>query len=150
MPIRLKLVISGSAGHFCVQYSLGSVLSEAETKSAIDKYINTIHLEYKNWCNLKCLSWNFEFCIVSYVHRGCIYLIRNTVKTVILWNIISAVFFKNKSKTKFISYFFKAEFSASLLQSSVSHDHSDIILIWWFPAQETFLIIINTKNSLVA
>jgi len=29
----------------------------------------------------------------------------------------------------------KAEFSASLLQS---HDHSEITLIWWFDAQETF------------
>jgi len=29
---------------------------------------------------------------------------------------------------------------ASLLQSSVSHDPSEIILIWWFGAQETFLI----------
>jgi len=37
----------------------------------------------------------------------------------------------------------KAEFSASLLQSSVSHDPSEIILIWWFDAQETFMIIIN-------
>jgi len=41
----------------------------------------------------------------------------------------------------------KAEFSASLLQSSVSHDPSEIILIWWFAAQETFLIIINVKNN---
>ncbi len=31
----------------------------------------------------------------------------------------------------------KAEFSASLLQSSVSHDPSEIILIWWFAAHET-------------
>ncbi len=31
--------------------------------------------------------------------------------------------------------------SASLLQSSVSHDPSEIILICWFAAQETFLII---------
>jgi len=30
----------------------------------------------------------------------------------------------------------KAEFSLSLLQSSVSHDPSEIILIWWFDAQE--------------
>ncbi len=30
----------------------------------------------------------------------------------------------------------KAEFSASLLQSSVSHDPSEIILICWFAAQE--------------
>ncbi len=35
----------------------------------------------------------------------------------------------------------KAEFSASLLQSSVSHDTSEIILIYWFSAQETFLIV---------
>ncbi len=41
----------------------------------------------------------------------------------------------------------KAVFSASLLQSSVSHDPSEIILIYWFPAQETFLIIINVENS---
>jgi len=41
----------------------------------------------------------------------------------------------------------KAEFSVSLLQSTVSHDPSVIILIWWFDAQETFIIIINVKNS---
>ncbi len=40
----------------------------------------------------------------------------------------------------------KAEFSSSLLQSSVSHDPPKIILICWFDAQETFLIIINTEN----
>jgi len=34
---------------------------------------------------------------------------------------------------------YKAEFSASLLQSSVSHDHSEII---------SFLNIINVENSL--
>ncbi len=43
----------------------------------------------------------------------------------------------------------KAEFSASLLQSSVSHDPSEIILICWYP-QETFHIIINVKNSCAA
>ncbi len=32
----------------------------------------------------------------------------------------------------------KAEFSASLLQSSVSHDPSEIILISWFDAQENY------------
>jgi len=41
----------------------------------------------------------------------------------------------------------KAVFSASLLQSSVSHDPSEIILICCFDAQETFLIIINVENS---
>jgi len=41
----------------------------------------------------------------------------------------------------------KAVFPASFLQSSVSHDPSEIILIRWFDAQETFLIIINVENS---
>ncbi len=36
----------------------------------------------------------------------------------------------------------KSEFSASLLQSSVSHDPSEIILICWLAVQETFIIII--------
>ncbi len=35
----------------------------------------------------------------------------------------------------------KAEFSASLLQSSVSHDPSEIILICWFTAQLLAIII---------
>ncbi len=37
----------------------------------------------------------------------------------------------------------KAEFSASLLQSSVSHDPSENILIFWFVAQETLLIMLR-------
>ncbi len=45
----------------------------------------------------------------------------------------------------------KVECSASLLQSSVSHDPSEIILISWFAAQETFIfliiIIISVENS---
>ncbi len=35
-------------------------------------------------------------------------------------------------------------------QSSVSHNPSEIILICWFAAQETFLIIINAENSWAA
>ncbi len=34
----------------------------------------------------------------------------------------------------------KEEFSASLLQSSLSHDPAEIILICWFAAQEFFYI----------
>ncbi len=41
----------------------------------------------------------------------------------------------------------KAVFSASLLQSSVSQDPSEIILICWFTVQQTFIIIINVKNG---
>ncbi len=44
----------------------------------------------------------------------------------------------------------KAEFSASLLQSSVSHDPSEIILISWFYAQETFIIIFCAENSFIS
>ncbi len=44
----------------------------------------------------------------------------------------------------------EAEFSASLLQSSVSHDPSEIILICWFAAQYTFLVIIDVENSSAA
>ncbi len=53
------------------------------------------------------------------------------------------------SKMYFISVI-KAEFSASLLQSSVSHDPSEIILICWFAAQKTFLFIISVENSCAA
>ncbi len=38
----------------------------------------------------------------------------------------------------------------SLLQSSVWHDPSEIILIVYFGAQETFPIIINAENSFAA
>ncbi len=41
----------------------------------------------------------------------------------------------------------KAAFPASLLQSSVSRDSSEIIIICRFSAQETFLIISNVENS---
>ncbi len=46
--------------------------------------------------------------------------------------------------------FLCTKFSASLLQSSVSHDPSEIILIYWFTTQETFLIITNVENSYAA
>ncbi len=36
---------------------------------------------------------------------------------------------------------------SSFLQSSVSHDLHQIIVICWFAAQETFLIIFNVENS---
>ncbi len=44
----------------------------------------------------------------------------------------------------------KAEFSASLLRSLVSHNPSEIILICWLAAEETYLIIMNMKNSCAA
>ncbi len=47
------------------------------------------------------------------------------------------------------SIYREPEFSASLLQSSVSHDPSQIILICWFAAQGTFVIIITLWYSLM-
>ncbi len=38
----------------------------------------------------------------------------------------------------------KAELSASLHLSSVSHDPSEIIIICWFAAQETVIIVENS------
>jgi len=35
-------------------------------------------------------------------------------------------------------------------ECSVSHDRSEIILICWFAAQDTFLLIINVENSCAA
>ncbi len=41
----------------------------------------------------------------------------------------------------------KLNFQQPLLQASVSHDPSEIILTCWFDAQETFLIIMLKTNS---
>ncbi len=46
----------------------------------------------------------------------------------------------------FIHVIGKPEFSASLLQSSGSHDPSEIIVIYWFSDQETFLIVNSFKT----
>ncbi len=44
----------------------------------------------------------------------------------------------------------KSAISASLLQSSVSHDPSEISLIYWLAAQEKILVIITVENCCVA
>ncbi len=54
------------------------------------------------------------------------------------------VFYLNIFKNVIYSCDFKAEFSASLLQW---HDPSEIILILWFAAQKTFIIIIMLKTA---
>ncbi len=57
------------------------------------------------------------------------------------------VFYINVFKKCNLFLWCKAEFSASLLQSSVSHDPSEIILKFWFAAQEALLIIKTEKNN---
>jgi len=63
--------------------------------------------------------------------------------------------FKNSNDNEILQFNFKSfsivihscQFPASLPQSSVSHDPSEIILIWWFVAKETFIVInINVKT----
>ncbi len=40
-------------------------------------------------------------------------------------------------------------FQQPLLQSSMQHYPSEFILICWFGAQETFIIIINVENGII-
>ncbi len=57
------------------------------------------------------------------------------------------VFYLNIYREVIYSCDGKAEFSASFLQSSVSHDSSEIILIFWFASEEKFMIIMKTANQ---
>ncbi len=88
---------------------------------------------------------------ISSAQQGCIYLINNIVKNC---NIVKYYSLKELFSIYIVKYnwflWCKAEFSASLLQSTVSHDPSEIILICWFAAQGTFLIIINGENNCAA
>ncbi len=78
---------------------------------------------------------------VSYANQSCIYLIKNTVQTAILWNIIKNIFYLNI----FENAVYSCEFSAALLKFSVSHDQK---LICWFDDQEfSFFIIINSWTT---
>ncbi len=58
------------------------------------------------------------------------------VETVIFWNIIAI-----------LNNHFLFLYILTLLQFSVSHDLSEIILICWFAAQDTFLNINNVENN---
>ncbi len=84
---------------------------------------------------------------VSYAHQG-IYLIKysknsNSVKC---YNN-----FKQLFTYYYIVYTFRKvmHFATPMLNNSlVSHNSSEIIIIWCFCAEETFLIIINVKNCI--
>ncbi len=101
-----------------------------------------------------CYNVSMFFKEVSYAHPGCTYLIKNTVKTVILWHFITI------SNNCFLFYFIlkcnvilwcKAQFSAAITPVfSVTwyfRNHSNMLI----GARQSFLIIvINVKNSLMA
>ncbi len=67
-----------------------------------------------------------------------LYLIKYTIENIVK---ITIFYFNIHLKNVIYSCDGKAEFSASLLQSSVSHNPSEIILIYWFDAQETFFLL---------
>ncbi len=111
----------------------------AQDLNLVVKIIQWSMCTYENrnmwFCNTLPLKFDKK---ISYAHKECFYLIKNTLETVILWIILMI-----KNETKFCLIIFsnviyscddKAEYSTSLLQSSESHDPSEIILIW-FAAQ---------------
>jgi len=65
---------------------------------------------------------------VSYVHHVCIYLIKNTVKTVMLWCEILLQF-------KRMALYFK------ILYSVIQCDPSEIMLIWFWFMLETVVLL---------
>ncbi len=81
---------------------------------------------------------------VSYAHWGCIYLIKNTVKSEILQWLFSIglhVIFQCINRMAMLNL------QQQLLQPSESHVPLIFNLICWFGAQNLFLIIINVGNS---
>ncbi len=73
----------------------------------------------------------------------------NNVKILLLYKYI---YFRYNYRYKYIFLLTSQRwfFHQPLLQSSASHDPSEIILKCWFSAQETFLIFVNRKNICAA
>ncbi len=134
-------------------------------------HINKVHLNTFLWTflfssehwNMTCISWVYKnaqyhskvwgwqdfFCVfeISYDQQGWIKFLKDTVKTVV---------FKKKYYCN-LTYTFsdlkcdlflwvQSLISSSQYWFSVSHDSLDIV-ICWFSAQETFLIITTVENS---
>ncbi len=72
---------------------------------------------------------DFSFCFNA--HQGCIYLIKNTVKLSYCEILLQFKITNNCFLFYYILCDVKEEFSASLLQSSMSHDPSEINIICW-------------------
>ncbi len=89
---------------------------------------------------------NWPFNGYSSAHQGCIYLIKIQKGNVLLW-----IFFVI-SNIGFLFYIIlntmysceaKLNFQQSLLQSSVSHDPSEIILIFWIIIIVETVVLLN-------
>ncbi len=90
---------------------------------------------------------------VSYAQQGCIYLVKKYNENCKIGkyycNLKELFLFKLYFKMKFIPVIRSWIFIIITPVFSVTWS-SEIILIWGFAAQETFLIIINVKNSCAA
>ncbi len=96
----------------------------------------------------------FGVSMIFKAYESKLYLIKNTLNTVIKYfynKKIQLIFIFNILLKCHLFLWCKTNISASLLQSSVSHDPSDVIIyfIYWLGAQEIFLIIKKVKiNSI--
>ncbi len=103
---------------------------------------DSIHQELRWWCKvcLHRLGLVFSYVLISSAHQGWIYLIKNTVK---LWNIIRIEL--NFSMWIFISVMRSCIFSIITAVFSVTWS-SEIIIIYWFTAQEHFWLLSMLKT----
>ncbi len=101
-------------------------------------------------------DWNIQSWSKTFLKEGCIYLIKNTVRKVILWNIIIIQFFLHFYINIFLNVIYtcdgKDEFSAAITAvfgvtgSFRNYNILFELLTCWFDAQETF-ILISVENS---
>ncbi len=113
-------------------------------------------------CNQKMVSWNIQkfgvwIIYLFYVFERSLFCAnirlhlfdQNTVKTIQLWHGIITI----QNNLFLFEYMFKCTKAVffSIITPVVSvTQSSEIIIIYWFTAQETFLIIINVENSCAA
>ncbi len=106
-----------------------SFIDKTLTKIFEDPFFSSV-MVYLTIKSFWVLIWERFFMFlkeVIYAHQGSIYLIKYSAKTVIFWNIItisSTCFLREYALTFYLFQQSKAEFSASFLQSSASHDPS--------------------------
>ncbi len=85
-----------------------------------------------------CIFFPSESWLIVYTKGSPKYVIKK-------YHIIISIIIYSKISNFVLNYYF-----LKVLNSSESHDPSEIILICWFGAQEAFLIIINVENSCAA
>ncbi len=88
---------------------------------------------------------------VSSAHQGWIYLIKNTVKNLKYYCNLKEMFYMWIYVQKRLFFFLWSNCIFSIITPVFRVTwSSEIIIICWFAAQETFLIIIDVENSCAA